>query len=330
MIQPINVRPVQVNPHLAQPLPRAAEPRTFCEGRFEFLEKLGEGSYGKVYKVYDNLRREVVALKKVKFHSERYQGVPQSSLRELAILKELNHMNIIRLEDIIGSRDASHEIFLVFQMADHDLRRYQHNHKYSLPRYRIKTIMLGLLKGVDYLHQHRIIHRDLKPENVLISKDGDNIKIADFGLSRTIHMPLRPYSKEILSMWYRSPEICMGYKNYSIGVDIWALGCIFFEIMVGRPLFKGNTDSEMLFKIFEVLGTPTFHNWDWVKKIAGFNANFPQLPGKGFRSLFKEIDSVALDLLEKLLKLDPMERLSCSEALNHPYFTTDYPDTTGF
>lgn len=323
MIQPINVRPVQANPYTGLPVSQPAEPRTFCEGRFNFMDKLGEGSYGKVYKVYDNQRKEVVALKKVKFQSERYQGVPQSSLRELAILKELNHVNIIKLEDIIGSRDSSHEIFLVFQMADHDLRRYQHNHKYVIPRHSVKTIMMSLLKGVDYLHQQRIIHRDLKPENVLIGRDGENVKIADFGLSRTIHMPLRPYSKEILSMWYRSPEICMGYKNYSIGVDIWALGCIFFELLSGYPLFKGKTDSEMLYKIFEIQGTPSGKNWDWVRKISGFNASFPQLPGKGLKSFFREVDPLALDLMDKLLKLDPTERISCADAINHHYFCAE-------
>lgn len=180
--------------------------------------------------------------------------------------------------------------------------------------------MYSLVKGIDYLHKHRIIHRDIKPENVLISRDGSNVKIADFGLSRTIHMPLRPYSREILSLWYRSPELCMGYKNYSIGVDLWALGCVFYELVTGKPLFKGKSDSEMIFKIFEQIGSPTEKNWNWVQKIAGYNANFPIFPGKGFSELNQDIGYEGVDLITKLLKLDPISRITCVEALDHPYF----------
>lgn len=300
-------------------------PRTFCGGRFEHIDKLGEGSYGKVYKCYDRNRKEIIALKKVKFHSEKYQGVPQSSLRELAILKELRHPGIIRLEDILASQDNQQELFLVFEMADMDLRKYLHKANYTLPPYRVKDIMLELIKATDYIHSNRILHRDLKPENVLISKEGDKVKLADFGLSRTIHAPLRPYSREILSLWYRSPELCMGYKNYSVGVDTWALGCIFFELITGHPLFKAKTDSELIMKIFEVFGTPSQENnkWPWVHKIKGFSVSFPKFPGKGIKSLLKiNITEEALDLMNKLLDIDPLERYTCSQALDHPYFKT--------
>lgn len=301
---------------------RAEPVRTFCDGRFEFLDKLGEGSYGKVYKVYDHSKKGVMALKKIKFHGDRYQGIPQSTLRELAILKEINHPNTIKLEDIIGSHGNEHELYLVFEMADCDLRRYHHQAKYKVSPQRIKQIMFSLLKGVDYLHRQRILHRDLKPENVLISKDGQSIKIADFGLSRTIHMPLRPYSREILSLWYRSPELCLGYKHYSIGVDTWALGCIFFELVNGIPLFKGQSDSEMIFKIFELFGTPNGSKWDWVRKINGFSSSMPQFPGKGLKSAFvRDVDPDAYDLISKLLEMDPLTRCTCQQALDHPYFS---------
>lgn len=299
--------------------PKPEPSRTFCDGRFLFLEKLGEGSYGKVYKVMDNFRNEVVALKKVKFHGDKVQGIPQSSLRELAILKEANHENIIRLYDIIQSTDHSFELFLVFEVSDMDLRKYTHINGYTLQKTKIKGIMKELIKGVDYLHSNRIIHRDLKPENILLSKEGDQIKIADFGLSRTIHNPLRPYSREILSLWYRSPELCMGYKHYSIGVDTWAIGCIFFELVAGQPLFKAKSDTDMLFKIFDLFGTPTPETWSWITKITGFNGSFPIFKVKGLKSLLPNLEPDALDLMTKLLELNPLDRITCAEALDHPY-----------
>lgn len=295
--------------------------RTFCDGRFEVADKLGEGSYGKVYKVLDKLRGHWVALKKVKFHGDRHQGIPQSSLRELAILKEVNHENIIKLYDIIQSTDNTFELFLVFEVSDMDLRKYIHVNGYALAKPKVKSIMKELIKGVDYLHSNRIIHRDLKPENILLSKAGDQIKIADFGLSRTIHNPLRPYSREILSLWYRSPELCMGYKHYSIGVDTWAIGCIFYELVSGHPLFKAKSDTDMLFKIFELFGTPTPESWDWIFKLTGFNASFPVFKAKGLKSLLPNLEADALDLMSKLLELNPLTRLTCAEALGHPYFS---------
>ena len=300
----------------------APQPRTFCEGRFEFIDKLGEGSYGKVYKVIDRLKKEVVALKKVKFHGENCQGIPQSSLRELAILKEINHPNVVNLQDILGSKEGGYELYLVFELVDSDLRKFLQCNNHKLSRSQVKFVMHELVKGIDHLHRNRIIHRDLKPENILISRQGDKVKIADFGLSRTIHMPLRPYSREILSLWYKSPELCMGYKNYSIGVDTWAIGCIFFELVAGHSLFKAKSDTEMLFKIFEVFGTPNKDNWDWVRKIAGFTANFPNIPGRGLASLLvgKDICLDGLDLMSQLLEMNPLDRISCLKALEHPYF----------
>lgn len=294
--------------------------RIFCEGRFVCLDKLGEGSYGKVYKVLDKSRNKIVALKKVKFHGEKCQGIPQSSLRELAILKEVSHANIIKLEDIISSTTTAFELYLVFEMSDMDLRKFMHVHQYRVDKSLIKSIMKELIEGVEYLHQHRIIHRDLKPENILLNKNGSGVKIADFGLSRTIHNPLRPYSREILSLWYRSPELCMGYKNYSIGVDTWAIGCIFYELITGNPLFKAKSDTEMLFKIFELFGTPTLDTWDWITKLTGFSGSFPIFKAKGLRSLLPNLDPDALDLMNQLLTLNPLNRITCAQALKHRYF----------
>jgi len=320
---------VQLQVHQRYPAQVVPEPTTLCDGRFKILATLGEGSYGKVYRVYDSLRQSVMALKKVKFLGKSAQGIPQSSLRELAILKELKHPNIVKLEDIIGNREAQSELFLLFPLSSGDLRTFTLTNPSPLSLTTIRQIMKGLLQGVDYLHGQRIVHRDIKPENVLVDRDAEGVKVrvADFGLARTVHMPLRPYSKEILSLWYRSPELCLGYKNYSIGVDTWAIGCIFYELITGEVLFKGRSDTEMIHKIFKTFGTPTGDKWSWVSKLNGYRSclSLPVYPPASFASvlerypLARECPSV-VEIIEGMLRIDPLDRLTCQEALSHPFF----------
>ena len=293
--------------------------RTFCQNRFEFVEKLGEGSYGKVYKVFDLKTKKIVAIKQIKLHSNNNQGVSQSSLREIAILGQLDHPNIIRMEETIGFMDGTFELSMVFELIDMDLRKFMQIFKGKMTKSMIRTIMLQIVSGVNHMHCNRVLHRDLKPENILISKNGDQVKIADFGLSRTIHQPLRPYSREILSLWYRSPELCMGYKNYSVVMDCWSIGCIFYELVVGQPICKGKTDTEVLFKIFEVFGTPDKKSWDWANKINGFSMTFPVFSGKGLSISKDDLCEDGLDLMQKLLVLNPVNRFTCKQALEHPY-----------
>ena len=197
-----------------------------CEGRYEVQKKLGEGTYGTVYKCFDTQKNQLVAVKKLKFHFEN-EGVPATSIREIGILRGLKHENLVSLKDVSKDYSEKNCIYLSFEMMDMDLNGFIKLRNKQVPVFEIKRIMFEIIKGVNHLHENRIFHRDLKPDNVLIKKDISQVKLADFGLSRTIHQPFRPMSREIMTLWYRSPEACMSYKDYSIGVDCWAVGCIF-------------------------------------------------------------------------------------------------------
>ncbi|SBT37324.1 protein kinase 5 [Plasmodium ovale wallikeri] len=160
-----------------------------------------------------------------------------------------------------------------------------------------KSFLLQLLNGIAYCHEHRVLHRDLKPQNLLINREGE-LKIADFGLARAFGIPVRKYTHEVVTLWYRAPDVLMGSKKYSTPIDIWSVGCIFAEMVNGRPLFPGVSETDQLMRIFKILGTPNSKNW-------------PNLKG---------LDDSGIDLLSKMLKLDPNQRITAKQALEHAYF----------
>lgn len=205
-------------------------------------------------------------------------------------------------------------------MMDMDLSSLIKHHKRKVPNMLIKKIMFKIITAVDYLHQNRVFHRDLKPDNILVSENCSEVKLADFGLSRTIHQPFRPYSREIMTLWYRSPEACMGYKGYSIGVDVWAVACIFAQLINGRALIMGSNDSEQLILIFKLFGTPNYETWPELCKYSGYSIKFPQFKAIGLENKLQNCEPLAVDLLKRMFELNPLKRISCKEALLHPYF----------
>ena len=272
--------------------------QALCEGRYEIEEKVGEGTYGVVYFAYDRLKQRKVAVKKVKYYGTSNEGIPATTLREISILKELQHKHIVRLEEVITT-GAGGEMYLVFERMDMDLRRLLKVYKQKFPPVLMKKLLKQLLEGVHHLHERKILHRDLKPDNVLVSFADDYVaKICDFGLSRTIHQPLRTYTTEVMSLWYRCPELLENSNTYSIGVDTWAIGCIFAEMMRGVPLFPARSELEMLALIRKLHDDP-----------------------KTFTDLFAAHGSDAVHLLQQLLHVDPLLRYTCKQALAHPFFT---------
>ena len=297
---------------------KANQSQNSMEIRFQHIQKLGEGSYGQVHKVFDLHKQQLVALKKIKLNSED-EGIPSTTLREISLLRELNHTNIIQLTDLMYQYNER-KLYLIFECMDTDLYQYTRNRRLNVEE--IRFIFRQIIEAVDYCHENLVFHRDLKPQNILIDNSGKIVKIADFGLARHFSLPFRLYSKEIVTLWYRAPEILMGAKDYGIGVDIWSLGCIFAQLFFGRPIFQGECQVEQLFAIFHLLGTPTEESWPGIRSVPDFCDKFPQFPRRGFNQFigFNDFDATALDLLEKMCELNPVRRIGCREILKHPFF----------
>lgn len=189
------------------------------------LEKLGEGTYGVVYKCKNKDNSELVAIKKIRLENED-EGIPSTAIREISILKTLNHPNIVSLLDLVHGEKKLH---LIFEYLDYDLKKYLDQYGGPLQPMLVKSYLYQMLDGITYCHSKRVLHRDLKPQNLLIDRNG-TIKLADFGLARAFGLPIKTLTHEILTLWYRAPEILLGQKEYSTPVDIWSIGCIFFEM----------------------------------------------------------------------------------------------------
>eukprot|EP00996_Jenningsia_fusiforme_P000521 NODE_1461_length_1522_cov_354.034623_g1319_i0.p2 GENE.NODE_1461_length_1522_cov_354.034623_g1319_i0~~NODE_1461_length_1522_cov_354.034623_g1319_i0.p2 ORF type:complete len:308 (-),score=58.75 NODE_1461_length_1522_cov_354.034623_g1319_i0:463-1386(-) len=283
--------------------------------RYEKFEILGEGTYGVVYKARDRISGEIVALKKIRLDGMD-EGIPATALREISVLKALQHPNIVDLKDVVSHADR---LYLIFEFLDHDLKHFMKARRAGLPAHLLRSFLKQLLEGLHFCHTHRILHRDLKPQNLLI-KNGV-LKLADFGLARAVHLPLHTYTHEVVTLWYRPPEILLGTKRYSPGVDMWGVACIFAEMATNRPLFAGDSEIDTLYKIFQLLGTPDDRAWPGVTALIDFNSAFPVWRRQPLAKAVPTMDSESLDLLEQMLAYDPAKRMSAADALAHPFCT---------
>nr|XP_013034677.2 cyclin-dependent kinase 3 [Anser cygnoides] len=291
---------------------------------FQKVEKIGEGTYGVVYKARNKRTGQLVALKKIRLDSET-EGVPSTAIREISLLKELKHPNIVRLLDVVHSQK---KLYLVFEYLNQDLKKYiDSSQTGEFPLSLVKNYLFQLLQGVSFCHSHRVIHRDLKPQNLLINEAGA-IKLADFGLARAFGVPLRTYTHEVVTLWYRAPEILLGCKYYSTAVDIWSIGCIFAEMVTRKVLFPGDSEIDQLFQIFRTLGTPTEATWPGVTQLPDYKGDFPRWRRKEMKEIVPNLDRDGRDLLAQLLLYDPSKRISAKAALSHQYFFWKSPQST--
>mmetsp|Transcript_68942 Transcript_68942/g.202377 ORF Transcript_68942/g.202377 Transcript_68942/m.202377 type:complete len:313 (+) Transcript_68942:88-1026(+) len=292
------------------------------EAQYEMLEKvlLGEGTYGKVYKARRNLTGESVAMKQMKLDAQE-EGVPSTAIREIALLKELSHPNVVRLLDVFCKPN---KLVLVFEFVENDLKKYMRAMSGRLPPQTVRNFTYQLCRGVEFCHANRILHRDLKPQNLLIDSKL-RLKIADFGLARAFTVPVPKYTHEVVTVWYRPPEILLGGALYSVPVDLWSIGCVMAEMATGAPLFAGDSEIDTIFKIFQKLGTPTEQMWPGVSELPDFKPTFPRWPARGWdaiRNTKAQVGTDGIDLLEKLMTYDPKKRLSARKALQHQYLAT--------
>jgi serine/threonine protein kinase len=222
---------------------------------------------------------------------------------------------------LVETKYYNDKIYLVFEYFDMDLKMYIQKlnlKSEQLPKQLIKSYLFQLLSGVEYLHSRKIIHRDLKPNNILINKTG-RLKICDFGLSREFMMPITNMTPGVVTQYYRSPEIMLGSKIYTISIDIWAVGCIFAEMFLNKPLFDGESEIEQMMLMFSTLGTPTEEEWVGVSDLP-YYSKFPNWKGNYLRKNIPEICNDGYDLLLKMLCYDPSKRITAKKALSHSYF----------
>ncbi|KAL5760716.1 hypothetical protein ACOSQ2_019554 [Xanthoceras sorbifolium] len=279
---------------------------------------IGEGSFGVVSKCIDCFTGDIVAIKNIKIKNP-LEGIPCSVLREVSLLKELDHENIIRLLDVLSSKEC---LDLVFELMDVDLRDFMATQPDAKSSCSVKKYLHQILCGLAYCHSHKILHRDLKPRNFLVQRSKDIVKIADFGLARPIDDSLEEYTTRLATMRYMAPERLLGHGRYSTPVDVWSVGCIFAEMVTHKPLFCARSAINQLFSIFRIMGTPDGESLPgFTSYCRDYLGYFPpkKIP-KDLAKIVPGLEPTGIDLLQKMLCLDPRKRITAQEALKHEYF----------
>lgn len=304
---------------------------------YEYLGKLGEGTFGEVSKAKSKKKGHLVAMKKILMHNEK-DGFPITALREIKLLKQLDHINVLKLEEMAVERPKSASkkpsMFMVTPYMDHDLSGLLENPDVRFTEPQRKCYMKQLLEGCAYLHENKILHRDMKAANLLINNRGI-LQIADFGLARPYDdepprrgqgggEATREYTTLVVTRWYRPPELLLQLRKYTTAIDMWGVGCVFGEMYKGKPILAGNSDVNQAHLIFDLVGSPTDENMPGWRSLPGcegvteFGNKVPSI-----MRVFGELSPTALSLLTELLTLDWRKRINAIDALQHPYFHTE-------
>lgn len=291
---------------------------------FQKLEKIGSGTYSNVYKAIEVETGRVVALKKVRVDGVGEAESARFMVREIALLRRLgDHPNVVRLNGIVTSRlNTAPSLYLVFEYMEHDLTGLTacataSGRRLSLPQ--VKCYMKQLLSGIEHCHNNGVLHRDIKTSNLLVSSDGI-LKIADFGLATSFDPEnVRPMTSQVITLWYRPPELLLGATHYGVGVDLWSVGCILAELLLGEPIFPGRTEVEQLHKVFKLCGTPSDDYWEKMKFAHPTFRPYQRC----LAEKFKDVPPSTLSLLETLLSIDPDMRGTATDALNSEFFKTE-------
>ena len=306
----------------------AAQERLHCQalvaGRYERIESIGAGVVGTVYRVRDERTNDILALKRIRFEDGE-EGVPVAALREISLLTDIAHPNIVPLREALVVNDR---LFLLMELMDCNLREYV-GQQGALNQPTCALFTRQILEGLAHLHDRRILHRDLKPQNILVRRSDRRLKLADFGLSRAFARP-RAFTHEVVTLWYRAPEILLGADHYSTPVDVWSVGCILAEMATPpyvtgtgaatpRALFPGDSEIDQLFRIFRVLGTPSDQDWPGVTRLPYYSQTFPSWPALRLDRAVPALAGPAADLLGRLLAYEPSTRITARAALAHSF-----------
>ncbi|GAB1217069.1 hypothetical protein ATERTT37_006292 [Aspergillus terreus] len=290
-------------------------------------KKLGEGTYAVVY--LGRLRADPsshVAIKKIKVNADFKDGLSMDAIREVKYLQELAHPNIIALHDVFSSKDQNLNLVLEYlPLGDLEMLIKDGNIHYGVAD--VKAWMGMLARGVWFCHENFILHRDIKPNNLLIASDGE-VKLADFGLARSFSDPYLRMTHQVITRWYRPPELLYGARFYSGAVDVWSMGMVFAELLLRVPFVAGNTDLDQISKICEAFGTPTEDNWPGVTKLPNYlppdSNHVVPLQGRDFfLRQFPTAGPVGADLLMSMCALDPRKRSTACQILQHGWWLTE-------
>ncbi|KAJ6643784.1 Cyclin-dependent kinase 9 [Pseudolycoriella hygida] len=290
------------------------------------LEKIGQGNFSEVFKAREKgINQKIVAMKRMLTYNEK-DGPPISVLREVRLLQHLKHENIVSL---IGTCCSSSSFYLVFEFCEYDLEGLLKNTKVNLRLGELKNVLQQLLKGLYHVHSKKISHRDVNPANVLITKNGI-LKLADFGSARAFCLPeptepQNRYTNPVVTLWYRSPELLLGDRNYGPSVDMWGAGCIMAEMCTRSPILRGNTEQEQIKLISQLCGSFTPDVWPGIVKLKLYNEmELPMGHNRKVKDRLKGFvrNAYGCELLDKLLQLDPNARIDADSALKHDFFWT--------
>lgn len=305
------------------------------ERRWKLVREMGSGAYGVVISAADEISGETVAIKLVTRVFEKIQ-LAKRALREITLLRHFaNHENITGLIDVDAISPDFNEIYIFMEPMEADLHQIIKSGQH-LTNEHVQYFLYQILRGMKYVHSASVIHRDLKPGNLLVNADCE-LKICDFGLSRGFDARPDEYASHlteyVATRWYRAPEIMLAFRRYNTAIDVWSIGCILAELLLGKPLFKGKDYVDQLNKVLDVLGTP---DESVIRKIGSDKAqayvrSLPSKKSVPLRKILPTADPQALDLLSKMLAFDPSDRITVPEALEHPWLTSyhdisDEPD----